>query len=441
MVLTVVNLHSLNYQLEVNVNKVVLNFLLTLPRGVQVSQSEFQQSREMSNQDKSYFPHFATKLLHEGQEPEKWNSRAVIPPISLATTFKQDSPGVHRGYEYSRSGNPTRECFEQCVASMEGGKYGLAFSSGLGASTTMITYLEAGAHVICMDDVYGGTNRLFSKVLSKHGINFDFIDMRDLALVEKHIKPGVTKLLWIETPTNPTMKIVDIEAVAAIAHKYEDITVLVDNTFMSPYFQRPLIWGADVVLHSVTKYINGHSDCVMGVMVMNDEKLYEKLKYLQNAAGIVPSPFDCYLANRGAKTLHVRMERHQQNAIAIAKFLEKHPMVESITYPGLESHPQYKLIQKQCRGYSGMISFTIKGNLETAKAFLKAVKIFYLAESLGGFESLLEHPAIMTHASVEPEDRKKLGISDTFIRLSVGLEDVEDLIEDLDNALKAAQNV
>lgn len=388
-----------------------------------------------------YFPHFATKLLHEGQEPEKWNSRAVVPPISMSTTFKQDSPGVHRGFEYSRSGNPTRECFEQCVASMEGGKYGLAFASGLGASTAVMMGLPTGSHVICMDDLYGGTNRLFSKVLSTHGIEFDFVDLRDVDLMEKHIKPGKTKMIWAETPTNPTMKIVDIEAVTARAHKYEGVKVLVDNTFMSPYFQRPLMWGADIVLHSVTKYINGHSDCVMGILVTSNEEFYEKMKYLQNAAGIVPSPFDCYLANRGAKTLHVRMERHQKNAIAIAKFLESHHMVEKVIYPGLKSHPQHELINKQCRGYSGMISFEIKGNLETATTFLKTLKIFYLAESLGGFESLIEHPAIMTHASVEPEDRVKLGISDTFIRLSVGLEDIDDLIDDIDKALKVAEKV
>jgi len=398
-----------------------------------------EQTSEIPATNVPYYPHFATKLLHAGQEPEKWNSRAVVPPISMATTFKQDSPGVHKGYEYSRSGNPTRQCFEEAVASMEGGKYGLAFASGLGASTIMMMSLKAGDHVICMDDVYGGTNRLFSKVITKQGINFDFVDLRDVDLMEKHIKPGVTKMIWIETPTNPTMKIVDIEAVSTRAHKYEDVTVLVDNTFMSPYFQRPLMWGADIVLHSVTKYINGHSDSVMGVVVCNDEEKYELLKYLQNAAGIVPSPFDCYLANRGAKTLHVRMERHQKNAMAVAKFLEAHEMVTRVIYPGLASHPQHELIKKQCHGYSGMISFDIKGNLESAKTFLKSLKIFYLAESLGGFESLIEHPAIMTHASVDPEDRVKLGISDTFIRLSVGLEDAIDLIEDLDNALKAAQ--
>jgi len=388
-----------------------------------------------------YYPHFATKLLHAGQEPEKWNSRAVVPPISMSTTFKQESPGVHKGFEYSRSGNPTRECFEQCIAAMEGGKHGLAFASGLGASSAVMMSLGSGSHVVCMDDVYGGTNRLFSKIFTQFGIDYDFVDLRDVDAMEKHIKPGVTKLIWAETPTNPTMKIVDIEAVATRAHQYEGIKVLVDNTFMSPYFQRPLMWGADIVLHSVTKYINGHSDCVMGVIATDSDEIYEKMKYLQNAVGIVPSPFDCFLANRGAKTLHVRMERHQKNAIAVAKFLEAHPMVDRVMYPGLKSHPQHDLINKQCRGYSGMISFEIKGNLESAKTFLKAVKIFYLAESLGGFESLIEHPAIMTHASVDAEDRVKLGISDTFIRLSVGLEDIDDLIGDLDTALKAAEKV
>ncbi|XP_065674425.1 cystathionine gamma-lyase isoform X2 [Hydra vulgaris] len=385
------------------------------------------------------FSHFATKLLHEGQEPEQWESRAIIPPISLSTTFKQDSPGIHHGYEYSRSGNPTRTCFEKCVAAMEGGKYCLSFASGLGASSTVMLSLESGSHVICMDDVYGGTNRLFSKVWAKSGLEFDFVDCRDIDLVEKHIKPGKTKLIWIETPTNPTMKIVDIQAISNLAHKYEGIYVLIDNTFMSPYFQRPLMWGADLVLHSVTKYINGHSDCVMGVIITNDEALHAKLKYLQNAAGCVPSPFDCFLANRGSKTLHVRMEMHMKNAMAVATFLESHPMVEKVIYPGLKSHPQHDLVNKQCSGYSGMIAFHIKGGLTQANTFLKTVKIFCLAESLGGYESLVEHPGIMTHASVEAKDRKKLGISDTFIRLSIGLEDVNDLIEDLDTALKEAE--
>lgn len=397
-------------------------------------------SSDQINTNLERFAHFSTEALHAGQEPEQWQSYAVIPPISMATTFKQAGPGDHHGYEYSRSGNPTRDCFEKCIAKIEGGKYGLVFASGLGGSSILMMLLKLGDHVICMDDVYGGTNRLFSKVLTNFGLEYEFIDCRDLDLVEKTIKPGKTKMIWVETPTNPTMKIVDIESVSAIAHKLsEDIIVVVDNTFMSPYFQRPLLFGADIAFNSVTKYINGHSDTVMGAVATNNEELYKKIKYLQNAAGIVPSPFDCFLANRGAKTLAVRMEQHQKNAMTVAKFLESHEMVVKVIYPGLKSHPQHDLVNKQCTGYSGMIAFEIKGDLETARIFLQTVQCFTLAESLGGIESLIEHPAIMTHASVEPEDRKKLGISDTFIRLSVGIEDIDDLINDLKNALNACK--
>jgi len=389
--------------------------------------------------DLNRFSGFATGALHAGQEPEQWNSRAVIPPISMSTTFKQDGPGEHHGFEYSRSGNPTRDSFEKCVAEIEGGKYGLVFASGLGATSCLMMLLKSGDHVISMDDVYGGTNRLFSKCLVNLGLQYDFVDLRDLEQLEKSIKPGKTKMIWLETPTNPTMKIVDIEAVSKLAHSHGDILVVADNTFMSPYFQRPLMWGADIAFNSVTKYINGHSDTVMGCVATNNQQLYERIKYLQNAAGIVASPFDCFLANRGAKTLAVRMEQHQKNAMAVAKYLEAHEMVLKVIYPGLKSHPQHELVRKQCTGYSGMISFEIRGDLETARVFLKTVKMFTLAESLGGVESLIEHPAIMTHASVDPEDRVKLGISDTFIRLSVGIEDVDDLINDLKVALEASK--
>jgi len=384
------------------------------------------------------FEHFATNAIHVGQDAEKWNSRAVIPPISMATTFKQDSPGETHGYDYSRSGNPTRECFEQCVASLDGAKYGLAFSSGLGATTTIMMMLKSGDHVIVMDDVYGGTNRLFSKVVKNHNIEFSFVDCRDLSLLEKSIRPGQTKLLWVETPTNPTMKIVDIEGACKIAHKHKDIIVVTDNTFMSPYFQRPLMWGSDVTFHSVTKYINGHSDACLGMVCTSNDDIYNKLKYLQNAAGCVPSPFDCFLANRGAKTLHVRMKQHQENAMAIAKYLEASPRVKRVIYPGLPSHPQHELVKKQCTGFSGMLSFDMLGNIQNSRTFLSSLKIFTLAESLGGFESLAELPAVMTHASVDPEDREKLGITDTLIRFSVGLENAEDLIADVDQALKKA---
>jgi len=364
----------------------------------------------------------------------------VVPPIAMATTYKQSEPGEHYGFEYSRSGNPTRECFEKCLASLEGGKHGLVFASGLCASTTMMLMLKSGDHVVVMDDVYGGTNLLFSKCLVHHGLEFDFVDCRYLDRLEAAIRP-TTRMLWIETPTNPTMKIVDIQAVAAVAHKHEDIIVVVDNTFMSPYFQRPLMFGADVAFSSITKYINGHSDTVMGGCVTNSDAIYERLKYLQNAAGGVPSPFDCYLANRGCKTLHVRMERHQENALAIAKYLESRTdVVKYVMYPGLESHPQHELVNRQCSGYSGMLCLELKqlNGQSVARKFLRSVQMFTLAESLGGFESLIEHPAIMTHASVDPADREKLGISDDFVRLSVGLEDKENLIEDLKQALEKA---
>ena len=391
----------------------------------------------MSEEPES-FPHFGTQAIHAGQDPDKWNSRAVIPPISMATTFKQKSPGQHHGFNYSRSGNPTRNCFEECVAALEGGKYGIVFASGLAATTTLMFMFKSGSHVVCMDDVYGGTNRLFSKVIAQHNIEFSFVDCRDLDKLEKAIKPGQTKVVWIETPTNPTMKVVDIEKACKIAHKHEDAIVVVDNTFMSPYCQRPLMWGADIVMHSVTKYINGHSDSVMGLLVTSREDLHSKLRYLQNAAGAVPSPFDCYLANRGVKTLHLRMKRHQENALAVAKFLESSPRVKKVYYPGLPSHPEHELVKKQCSGFSGMVAFEIHGDLQAARALLESLRIFTLAESLGGLESLAEHPAIMTHASVEPEDKAKFGISDTLIRLSVGIEDVSDLIVDLKQAMKNA---
>lgn len=387
------------------------------------------------------FKSFATTVIHEGQDPEKWTSRAIVPPISMSTTFKQDGPGEHHGYEYSRSGNPTRDCFEATLASLEGAKYGLAFASGLGATTILMMTLKAGDHVVVSDDVYGGTNRLFSKILTKFGLEFDLIDCTNLELVEKTIRPGKTKMVWIETPTNPTMKCIDIQAVSKLAHQQEDIIVVSDNTFMSPVFQRPLMWGADVAFASVTKYINGHSDSVMGCIATNNENIYKQCQFLQNACGIVPSPFDCYLANRGAKTLKVRMLQHQKNAMAVATFLESHPAVERVYYPGLKSHPAHELVKRQCTGFSGMVSMVIKGNLENASTFLKSLKVFYLAESLGGYESLVEHPAIMTHASVPEDQRAKLGITDTFLRFSVGLEEAEDLIADLDQALKIASKI
>lgn len=382
------------------------------------------------------FPHFGTDALHAGQEPEKWKSMAVIPPISMSTTFKQFGPGDHAGFEYSRSGNPTRNCLEECIASLENGKHGLVFASGLAATHTTLLMLKKGDHMICMDDVYGGTNRLFRQIVSQYGIEIDFVDCTNAENVAAALRPN-TAMVWIETPTNPTMKLVDIQAVANIVNS-KKIILVVDNTFMSSYFQRPLDLGADIVMHSMTKYMNGHSDVVMGCVATKSNEIEEKLRFLQNAAGSVPSPFDCYLVNRGLKTLHVRMKEHMKNGLAVAKFLEKHPLIEKVGHPGLPSHPQHELAKRQMRGFSGMVTFWHTGGLAESQKFLKAIKVFTLAESLGGFESLAELPSVMTHASVKAEERAKLGITDNMIRLSVGLEDQEDLIGDLDQALTAA---
>jgi cystathionine gamma-lyase len=391
------------------------------------------------------FPHFATDVIHEGQEPEQWNSMAVIPPLSTSTTFKQYAPGEHTGFEYSRSGNPTRNCLEKCLAASEGAKHGLCFASGLAATTTITYLLKSGDHIISMDDIYGGTNRLFRKCSANMGIDISFVDLTNAQAVVEHLKP-TTKMIWIETPTNPTMKLVDIRAICQIVKaEVEDWPekpfVVVDNTFMSAYFQRPLELGADIVMHSLSKYMNGHSDVIMGAVLVNDEALVKRLRFFQNALGAVPSPFDCYLVSRGMKTLAVRMKEHMKNGLAVAKFLEAHPAVEKVVHPGLHSHPQYELGKKQMVGYSGMLIFFIKGGLQEARTFLKSVKVFTLAESLGGFESLCELPSLQTHASVPEEQRQQLGITDTLIRLSVGLEDIDDLIQDLDQALNSTLNL
>uniref|UniRef100_A0A6I8QI04 Cystathionine gamma-lyase n=1 Tax=Xenopus tropicalis TaxID=8364 RepID=A0A6I8QI04_XENTR len=357
------------------------------------------------------FKHFATEAIHAGQEPEQWKSMAVVPPITLSTTFKQFGPGEHAGYEYSRSGNPTRNSLEKAVAALDGAKYCLSYASGLAATMNIAHLLKAGDQIICTKDVYGGTNRYFRRVASEMGLKVAFVDCSDLKSLEAAIAAN-TKLVWIETPTNPTLTVIDIKGCADIIHKHKDIILAVDNTFLSAYFQRPLALGADICMYSATKYMN--------------------------AIGAVPSPFDCYLCNRGLKTLHLRMQQHFQNALAVAKFLEADPRVDKVLYPGLPSHPQYELTKRQCTGVSGMITFYIKGNLEHATTFLKSLKVFALAESLGGYESLAEHPAIMTHAAVPEEDRAALNISDTLIRLSIGLEDVEDIIGDLDQALRSA---
>jgi cystathionine gamma-lyase len=375
---------------------------------------------------------FGTLAIHAGQSPDP-TTGAVMTPIFQTSTYVQESPGKHKGYEYSRTDNPTRTAYQACVASLEGAKHALAFASGLATTDAILHLLKAGDHVLCCDDVYGGTFRIFDKVFSRLGIEFSFVDFSDLNRAESAFRPN-TKLLWMETPTNPMLKILDIAHLTSMARKKNVISV-VDNTFMSSYFQKPLQLGADIVVHSVTKYMNGHSDVVGGVLATNDTNLFNQLKFLQNAIGAIPSPMDCFLIMRGLKTLHIRMERHAQNAMEIARYLEKHPQVERVIYPGLESHPQHALARRQMSGFGGMITFFIRGGLEEARTFLEKVSIFSLAESLGGVESLIEHPAIMTHASIPLESRKALGIHDNLVRISVGIEDVADLKADLGQAL------
>jgi cystathionine gamma-lyase len=373
-----------------------------------------------------------TLAIHAGQCPEP-TTGAVMTPIFQTSTYAQESPGKTKGYEYSRSDNPTRTAYQECVAALEGAKHALAFASGLATTDAILHLLKSGDHVVCSDDVYGGTFRILDKVFKKMGLEFTFVDLSDVKKVEACFKPN-TRLLWIESPTNPMLKICDIAALAEMA-KRRGATSVVDNTFLSSYFQQPLKLGADIVVHSVTKYMNGHSDVVGGVLATNRADLYTELKFLQNAIGAIPAPMDCFLVMRGLKTLHLRMQRHAENAIKVARFLEKHPKVERVIYPGLESHPQYALAKKQQSGFGGMITFFIKGGLPEARRFLERVELFTLAESLGGVESLIEHPAIMTHASIPAETRKSIGIHDNLIRMSVGVEDAEDLLKDLEQAL------
>lgn len=378
-----------------------------------------------------------TLAVHGGQRPEPVTG-AVSTPIFQTSTYAQRGPGDHTGFEYSRTQNPTRFALERALAALEHGTHGLCFASGCAATTAIVQLLDAGDHVVASDDLYGGTFRLFDKVFRRLGFEFTYVDpLGGAAAVEAAVKPN-TKLVWIETPTNPMLKIVDIAAVAAVC-KAKGLTLAVDNTFMTPYFQRPLELGADVVAHSMTKYLNGHSDVVGGALIFKDEAMRDRVAFLQNAVGAVISPMDSFLVLRGTKTLHVRMDRHEQNARQLAAWLAGHPQVERVIYPGLESHPQHALAKKQQRGFGGMISFVLKGNLDSARRFLSACRLFTLAESLGGVESLIEHPAIMTHASVPPETRKKLGIVDGFIRLSVGIEDLADQQADLERAFSAAK--
>ena len=380
-------------------------------------------------------PGFATRAIHAGQAPDPATG-AVVVPIYQTSTFAQDALGKHRGYEYSRTGNPTRAALEQCIAALEGGAHGLAFASGMAAEATVMQLLKPGDHTLAVDDLYGGSYRLFRRVLEPMGLTFSFVDGSDLAAVEKAMT-GRTRMVWIESPTNPLLKLVDINAVSKLAHARQALLV-VDNTFMSPYFQRPLSLGADIVVHSATKYLGGHSDVIGGTLVVNRDDLFERLAFLQNAVGGVPGPMDAWLVLRGLKTLAIRMREHDRNARLVAAFLSEHPKVARVFYPGLPKNPQRELAQRQMSGFGGMISFEVKGGLEPARRVVERTQLFTLAESLGGVESLIELPAVMTHASIPAETRRAHGVADGLVRISVGIEDVADLISDLDRALAQA---
>jgi cystathionine gamma-synthase len=381
--------------------------------------------------------HFSTLAIHAGQEPDP-TTGAVVPPIYQTSTYAQQEVGVHKGFEYSRTGNPTRQALEICLAELEGAgldgnTYGLAFSSGMATTDTILRLLNPRDHVLASNDVYGGTYRLFEKVLARYGLSFTYVEMSDLEQVQSGLRPE-TRLVWIETPTNPLLKLADIAAVSKLAkEKSPDVLVAVDNTFASPYLQQPLLLGADISMHSSTKYLGGHSDVVGGALVTTHKDVYEQLKFLQNAIGAVPGPMDCWLTLRGIKTLAIRMERHSENAERIAQFLEQHPAVEQVLYPGLPGHPGYEIACQQMRHFGGMISFVVKGGLEAARRVAGGTKIFLLAESLGGVESLIEHPGVMTHASVAGSP---LEIAPGLIRISVGIEHIDDLLADLEQALR-----
>jgi cystathionine gamma-lyase len=378
---------------------------------------------------------FETRAIHAGQEPDP-TTGAIMTPIYTSSTYVQESPGVHKGYDYSRSVNPTRKALEACIADLEGSSHGFAFASGMSASATVLELLSSGDHVIAMDDLYGGTYRLFENVRKRSaGLDFTFCDLSDSETLKSSITDK-TKMIWIETPTNPLLKIADLEVIAKFA-KDNNLISVCDNTFCSPFVQNPLDFGFDIVVHSATKYLNGHSDLIGGVVVCSDrqEQLAGELLYLQNAVGSIMNPFDSFLLLRSLKTLPVRMERHCSNALQIATYLESHESIEKVIYPGLKSHPQHDIAKKQMREFGGMISVVLKGGLDSAKTFLERTELFSLAESLGGVESLIEHPAIMTHASIPPEVREEIGISDGLVRLSVGIEAIEDLIEDIEGAL------
>jgi len=378
---------------------------------------------------------FSTRQIHSGQKPDP-STGAIMTPIYATSTYIQESPGVHKGFEYSRSQNPTRFAYEDCIADLEDGSAGFAFASGLSAMNTILELLPYGSHIISMDDLYGGTYRLFERVKKlSSNFEFSFIDMSKPEIIESFIKKN-TKMIWIETPTNPMLKIVDLKKIAEISKSHNLISVC-DNTFATPYLQKPLNLGIDIVVHSATKYLNGHSDMIGGIVVTGDNNdITEKIRFLQNAIGSIQGPFDSFLAMRGLKTLSIRMEAHCKNAIEIAKFLSTHKLTEKVIYPGLTSHPGYEIASKQMALYGGMVTVVLKGGLDVSRKFLENCKLFSLAESLGGVESLIEHPAVMTHASIPKVEREKLGILDGLVRLSVGIEDIQDLIEDLDNALR-----
>ncbi|KRA17704.1 cystathionine gamma-synthase [Lysobacter sp. Root604] len=379
-------------------------------------------------------PGLGTLAIHAGQSPDP-TTGAVMTPIYATSTYAQSSPGVHQGFEYSRSHNPTRFAYERCVAGLEGGSHGYAFASGLAATSTILELLDSGSHVIAMDDVYGGTYRLFERVRRRSaGLDFSWVDLSDIAAFEAAIRPE-TKLVWIETPTNPLLKLVDVARIAEIARK-RGLIVVVDNTFSSPILQRPLELGAHMVMHSATKYLNGHSDIVGGMVVVGDDAgLAEQMTFLQNAIGGVQGPFDSFLALRGLKTLHLRMKAHCENAQALAEWLQSHPSVEKVIYPGLSSHPQHELAKRQMHGFGGMVSILVKGGMDGARRMMERCELFAIAESLGGVESLINHPAVMTHASIPPDRRAALGIADNLVRLSVGVEDLADLRAELEGAL------
>ncbi|TRO67500.1 cystathionine gamma-synthase [Christiangramia sabulilitoris] len=377
---------------------------------------------------------FNTKTIHGGQEQTDPAYGSVMPPIYQTSTYAQSTPGGHKGYEYSRSGNPTRTALEKSLANLENGNYGLAFGSGLAAIDAVLKLFEPGDEIISTNDLYGGSYRLFTRIFEKMGIKFHFVGMQEAGDIENYITPN-TKLIWLETPSNPMMNITDIEAVTRIAKKH-GVLVAADNTFASPYLQRPLDLGADIVMHSATKYLGGHSDVVLGGLVVRDKVLYQKLYFIQKASGAIPGPQDCFLVLRGIKTLHLRMQRHCENGEAVAKFLRSHPGIDQVYWPGFDDHPNHDIAKRQMSGFGGMLSFTTKeGSLNSATKIVEKLKIFTLAESLGGVESLAGHPASMTHASIPREERQKTGVVDSLIRLSVGVEDIEDLLEDLKQAI------